>query len=129
MPGLRAMLDEQGSSRAERVTVDGRVALLLCDGTERWPYATFLEESGRPRPRRFCRQAMRQASSMPGPAPDLAVSSMVPRPTIDLGADSGRGRRNARAGRPLAESLRTLLLWLFFVGVLAAVFRLTRPVP
>jgi hypothetical protein len=111
------MLDERGLPH-ERIAIDGRVALLLSDGPRRWPYA-FLDE--REIPPDF-KQAMRQGVIQAGP--DLAVSSMVPRP-IDLGPIP------AAAGDTIEQIekwpiLRTLLLWCGFVAALAAVFRLTR---
>jgi len=112
------VLEERGLPH-ERIAVDGRVALLLCDGIERWPYA-FLQEIEAVPPD-FVR-AMRTSSIHAGP--DLIVSSMVPRP-IDLGPiTSVAGETLERFERwPL---LRTLFLWLLFAGALAAIFRLTR---
>jgi hypothetical protein len=56
--------------------------------------------------------------------PDLAVSSMVPRP-IDL------GRITEAAGETLERFerwpiLRALLLWMLFAAALAGIFYLTR---
>jgi hypothetical protein len=111
------VLDEKGESH-ERLAIDGRVSLLLCDGPERWPYA-FLDEERIPAD--FV-QAMRNSNLEAGP--DLAVSSMVPRP-IDL------GRITEAAGVTLERFerwpvLRTLFLWLVFVVALACIFYLTR---
>ena len=111
------MLDQRGQPH-ERIAVDGRVALLLCDGPQKWPFA-FLEEGGAPP--EFVK-AMRASSMRAGP--DMAVSSMVPRP-IDLGPIT------EAAGETLERFeqwpvLRTLFLWLFFIGALVAIFRLTR---
>lgn len=102
----------------ERIAVDGRLALLLCDGPERWPYA-FLD--GKQIPPDFA-AAMRARTMEAGP--DMAVSSMVPRP-IDLGPiPEAAGETMERIERfPL---VRTLLLWLLFAAALAAVFRATR---
>jgi hypothetical protein len=102
----------------ERIAVDGRVALLLCDGPRRWPFA-FLEDEDLPP--EFAR-AMRASSIRAGP--DMAVSSMVPRP-IDLGPiTEAAGETLERFGRwPI---LRALFLWLVFAGALAVIFRLTR---
>ena len=98
------VLDERGQPH-ERIAVDGRVALLLCDG----PRALALRVSGRRSdvPPDFV-QAMRASSIRAGP--DLAVSSMVPRP-IDLGPiTEAAGETLERFERwPI---LRTLLLWL-----------------
>jgi hypothetical protein len=112
-----AVLDERGLPH-ERIAVDGRVALLLCDGPQRWPQA-FLEQ--RDLPADFV-GAMREGSMRAGP--DLAVSSMVPRP-IDLGLiTEAAGETLERLGRwPI---VRVLVLWLLFAGALAAMFYLTR---
>ncbi len=111
------MLDERGQPH-ERIAVDGRVALLLCDGPQKWPYA-FLDEQAIPA--EFT-QAMRAGAIEAGP--DMAVSSMVPRP-IDLGPIP------EAAGETIETIekwpiLRTLLLWLVFAGVLAVIFYATR---
>ena len=112
-----AML-ERGGAGGERISTDGRVALLLCDGPARWPYA-FLDE--RQIPADF-REAMREGVIRAGP--DLTVSSMVPR-SIDLGPiPDAAGDTIERIERwPV---LRTLVLWLALAAVLAVVFRLTR---
>ncbi len=101
-----------------RIAAEGRVALLLSDAMDRWPYA-FLNE--RNIPAEFA-QAMKHSSMKAGP--DLAVSSMVPR-EIDLGPiTEAAGQTLERIERlPL---VRVLLLWTTFVGVLAAVFYATR---
>lgn len=111
------LLDRRGQPH-ERIAIDGRLALLLSDGPQRWPYA-FLDE--RQIPPDFA-QAMRAGVIEAGP--DLAVSSMVPRP-IDLGPiPEAAGETMERIERwPI---LRTLLLWLLFAGVLAVIFYLTR---
>lgn len=110
------MLGEQGRPR-ERVAVDGRVALLLSDAIEKWPYA-FLEPTVPPE---FGR-AMRESSVKAGP--DMAVSSMVPRP-IELGLiPEAAGETLERFERwPI---LRALILWVIFLAALVALFRLTR---
>ena len=101
-----------------RIAVDGRVALLLCDGPQKWPYAFLDEEKV---PDEFA-QAMQDSSIQAGP--DLAVSAMVPRP-IDLGLISeAAGETLERFERyPL---LRTLFLWAVFLGGLAVFFYATR---
>ncbi len=111
------VLDEKGQPH-DRIAVDGRVALLLCDGPERWPYA-FLDEENIPAD--FV-TAMRSSHLEAGP--DLAVSSMVPRP-IDL------GRITEAAGETLERFerwpvMRALLLWLVFAAALGGIFYLTR---
>ena len=102
----------------ERVAIEGRVALLLCDGVERWPYA-FLDAANVPP--EFAAE-MKQRSIQAGP--DLAVSSMVPR-EISLGTlTEVAGQTFERIERwPI---LRVTLLWLVFLAVLGLVFRATR---
>jgi len=102
----------------ERIAVTGRLALLLTDGAERNPYA-FLDEEHIPP--EFAR-ALQQSSMEAGP--DLAVSSMVPRP-IDLGPIT------EAAGQTLERMekwpvLRTLALWMLFVAALGGIFYVTR---
>jgi len=102
----------------ERIAIDGRLALLLCDGPERWPYA-FLDEKKIPAD--F--SSALKASWMEA-GPDMAVSSMVPRP-IDLGPIT------EAAGETLERFeqwpiLRTLFLWLVFTAALAGIFYATR---
>jgi hypothetical protein len=111
------VLDIRGQPH-ERIAVDGRVALLLCDGPEKWPYA-FLDEKSIPDD--FA-QAMRTRGLEAGP--DMAVSNMAPKP-IDLGLIT------EAAGETLEQFekwpiLRALLLWFVFAGVLAVIFYATR---
>lgn len=101
----------------ERIAIEGRVALLLCDGPQRWPYA-FLEEKIPPE----FSQAMQVGALTAGP--DMAVSSMVPRP-IDLGPISEVAGETLETFERL-PLLRTLFLWLLFAGALAAIFYATR---
>jgi hypothetical protein len=112
-----AVLEARAHPR-DRTAVDGRVAMLLCDGPEKWPYA-FLDEQQIPVD--FA-QAMREGAIQAGP--DMAVSSMVPRP-IDLGLIT------EAAGETLEQierwpTLRTLLLWTVFLAALAGIFYATR---
>ena len=111
------VLDQEGLPH-DRLAIDGRVSLLLCDGPERWPYA-FLDEDNIPAD--FVK-AMRSSNLAAGP--DLAVSSMVPRP-IDL------GRITEAAGETLERFerwpvMRTLFLWIVFAAALAGIFYMTR---
>jgi hypothetical protein len=110
------VLDVRGQPH-ERIAVEGRVALLLCDGPLQWPQA-FLDEH---LPEDFV-HAMRDGSMRAGP--DLAVSSMVPRP-IDLGPiTEAAGETLERLSQwPI---VRVLVLWLLFAAGLAASFYLTR---
>ncbi len=111
------MLDVRGQPH-DRIAVDGRLALLLCDGPRRWPYA-FLD---RAQPAPDFSAAMRAGVIQAGP--DMAVSNMSPRP-IDLGPiPEAAGETMERIERwPI---LRTLLLWLVFAGALAVIFYATR---
>jgi len=111
------ILDEKGQPH-DRVAIDGRVSLLLCDGPQRWPYA-FLDPDNPPAD--FV-QSMRTRHLEAGP--DLAVTSMVPRP-IDLGPIT------EAAGETLERFeqwpvMKALLLWSLFAAALAGVFYLTR---
>jgi hypothetical protein len=111
------LLGEKGLPH-DRIAAEGRVALLVSDGTQRWPYA-FLDEQNIPPD--FV-QAMRQGSLKAGP--DLAVSSMVPR-EIDLGTiTEAAGQTLERIER--IPIVRVLLLWVVFIAVLTAVFLATR---
>lgn len=101
-----------------RILVTGRTALLLSDGPQKWPYA-FLQRENIPAD--FDR-AMKACSMEAGP--DMAVSSMVPRP-IDLGTIS------EAAGDTLEQIerlpvLATLLLWGAFLAALVGIFQMTR---
>ncbi|HVS50928.1 MAG TPA: hypothetical protein VHD62_01140 [Opitutaceae bacterium] len=111
------MLDARGQPH-ERIAIDGRLALLLCDGAQRWPYA-FLDER---RIQPDLAQAMRAGAIQAGP--DMAVSSMVPR-SIDLGPiPEAAGETIERIESwPI---VRTVLLWILFAGALTAIFHATR---
>jgi hypothetical protein len=102
----------------ERIAVEGRVALLLCDGVERWPYA-FLDDQHVPP--EFAQEMQRRFIQA---GPDMTVTSMVPRP-IELGA------LTEVAGQTFEQIeqwpiLRVTLLWAVFLSVLALVFYATR---
>lgn len=113
-----AVMLGQPQDAPDRITAQGRLALLLCDGPEKWPYA-FLDEHAVPAD--FV-GAMRTGAIEAGP--DMAVSSMVPR-AIDL------GRIPEAAGETFERIenwpiLRTLLLWVLFAACLGAIFKMTR---
>jgi hypothetical protein len=111
------VLGERGQPH-DRIAIDGRLALLLSDGPQKWPYAFLAEDNI---PADFAR-AMQTSFMRAGP--DLAVSSMVPRP-IELGAISeAAGETLERFGKwPL---LRALFLWALFLAALALIFHATR---
>ena len=102
----------------ERIAVEGRVALFMSDGVERWPYA-FLDE--RQVPPEFA-QEMQRRSIQAGP--DMTVTSMVPR-QIELGTlTEVAGQTFEHIERwPI---LRVTLLWTLFISVLGLVFFATR---
>ncbi|HSY54756.1 MAG TPA: hypothetical protein VK785_09930 [Opitutaceae bacterium] len=102
----------------DRIAIDGRLALLLSDGPQKWPYA-FLDDDHIPDD--FA-QAMQSSFMQAGP--DLAVSSMVPR-SIEFGAISEvAGETLERIEKwPL---LRALFLWVLFLTALGLIFRATR---
>jgi len=111
------LLGERGLAH-DRIAVAGRVALLLAEGPQKWPYA-FLDLKNIPE--EFVK-TMRASSMQAGP--DLAVSSMVPR-EIDLGPIS------EAAGETLERIekwpiVRTLMLWTVFVATLLGIFYATR---
>lgn len=122
---MDALMDEWfaevlGSARPDkdRVATAGRVALLLSDGTQKWPYS-FIDNAHIPED---FRKAVRASSMVAGP--NLNVSSMVPR-EIDLGVIT------EAAGETLERFekwpiLRTLVLWALFAGTLAAIFYISR---
>ena len=112
-----AVLDRRNQPH-DRIAVDGRLAMLLCDGPQRWPYA-FLDE--RNIPAEFA-TAMRDGEVTAGP--DMAFSNMAPRP-IDLGLiPEAAGETLERIEKwPIVQAL---LLWLVFAGALAAIFYATR---
>ena len=102
----------------ERIAVEGRVALLLSDGVERWPYA-FLDEQQVPP--EFATEMQRRSIQA---GPDMTVTSMVQRP-IELGT------LTEVAGQTFEQIekwpiLRVTLLWTLFLSVLALVFYATR---
>jgi len=111
------LLGEKGLPH-DRIAAEGRVALLVADGTSRWPFA-FLDDQNIPAD--FA-QAMKQSSLKAGP--DLAVSSMVPR-DIDLGAITEAAGSTLERIESL-PILRVVLLWAVFIAVLTAVFFATR---
>lgn len=102
----------------DRIAIAGRVALLLSDGMQKWPFS-FMDNGTLPDD---FRKAMQTSSMVAGP--NMNVSSMVPR-EIDLGAISeAAGETLERFEKwPL---LRTLALWAVFTGSLAVIFYYTR---
>ena len=111
------LLDEKDLPH-DRIAVEGRVALLLADGMDRWPFVFLAEQNI---PAEFV-QLMKQSSMKAGP--DLAVSSMVPR-DIDLGAITDAAGFTIESIERL-PIVRVLLLWAIFAAVLTAVFFATR---
>jgi hypothetical protein len=110
-------LDERDQPH-ERIAIDGRVALLLSDGPQKWSYA-FLDEKNLPED--FVK-AMQAGALTAGP--NMAVSSMVPRP-IDLGPIPEVAGETLETFERL-PMLRTLFLWVLFTAALAGIFYATR---
>lgn len=108
-----------GADRShDRLAAQARVAMLLADVPNRWPYA-FLDHAATPPELRL---AMEKSSLQAGP--DMAVSSMVPR-EIDLGTlpEVAGGTLETLERWPV---VRLLVLWTVFAAVMAALFALTR---
>ena len=118
MDGWFAELLGEKDRPHDRIAAEGRVALLVSDGTSRWPFA-FLDDQNIPA--EFA-SAMKQGSLQAGP--DLAVSSMVPR-DIDLGTITEAAGQTLERIESLPV-LRVVLLWAVFIAVLTAVFFATR---
>ncbi len=97
---------------------EGMLAIYLCDGPTRWPYA-FLDS---------CRMPSEYAEALSArvvrAGPDLAVSSMVPR-DMDLGLMPGLVG-NAMETFESLPILKTLLAWLLFLGLMGFLFWYTR---
>jgi hypothetical protein len=102
----------------ERIAIDGRVALLLCDGPQRWPYAFLDENNINPEFAKAMKESFIQAG------PDMAISNMVPRP-IDLGPITEAAGETLERFE-LYPFLRTIALWGIFLAALATIFYLTR---
>lgn len=105
-------------NRSGFTATDGRVALFLCDGPLRWPYA-FLES--RKIPEKF-KNAM--STSLMRAGPELQISNMVPRP-IDLGLipELADDTMDALNRMPL---IKALIGWLIFLTILTYLFWMTR---
>jgi len=97
---------------------EGMLAIYLCDGPTRWPYA-FLDSHRMPA--EFA-DALRARVVRAGP--DLAISSMVPR-EMDLGLMPGLVGSAMEAFESVPV-LKTLLAWALFLGLLGFLFWYTR---
>jgi hypothetical protein len=97
---------------------DGMLAIYLCDGPTRWPYA-FLDSQRMPP-----EFAEALSSRLVRAGPDLAVSSMVPR-DMDLGLMPGLVG-SAMETFEAVPILKTLLAWLLLFGLLGFLFWYTR---
>ena len=97
---------------------EGMLAIYLCDGPTRWPYA-FLDSHRMP-----AEYAEALSTRVVRAGPDLAVSSMVPR-DMDLGLmpDLVGSAMESFEALPI---LKTLLAWLLFLGLLGFLFWYTR---
>ncbi len=112
------IIDLPAGADSSFTTADGRVALFLCDGPLRWPYA-FLEPRNVPDD---LKAAMRKSLMKAGP--ELQISNMVPRP-IDLGLfpEIADDTMDALNRMPL---IKTLIGWLLFLTILTYLFWMTR---
>ncbi|HNX34969.1 MAG TPA: hypothetical protein PKM57_10100 [Kiritimatiellia bacterium] len=97
---------------------EGMLAIYLCDGPTRWPYA-FLDSHRMP-----AEYAEALSARVVRAGPDLAVSSMVPR-EMDLGLMPGLVGSAMESFEALPV-LKTLAAWLLFLGVLGFLFWYTR---
>lgn len=97
---------------------EGMLAIYLCDGPTRWPYA-FLDSQRMPQE---YADALRSRVVRSGP--DLSVSSMVPR-EIDLGL-MPELVGSAMETFESVPIIKTLLAWLLFLGLLGFLFWYTR---
>ena len=112
------IMDLPAETNTKFTAADGRVALFLCDGPLRWPYA-FLEPRHIPDD---LKAAMRRSLTRSGP--ELQISNMVPRP-IDLGlfpeiADDAMDRLNR------SPIIKAIVGWLIFLAFLTYLFWMTR---
>lgn len=112
------IMNTPGETDSSFASAAGRVALFLCDGPLRWPYA-FLETNNIPDD--FI-AAMRRSLMRAGP--ELQISSMVPRP-IDLGLfpEFADDTLDALNRMPF---IKALMGWLIFLCILIYLFWFTR---
>jgi len=112
------IMDLPAGSDTRFTAADGRVALFLCDGPLRWPYA-FLEPRNIPDE---LKTAMHNSLMRAGP--ELQISNMVPRP-IDLGLfpEIADDTMDALNRMPL---IKALIGWLIFLAILTYLFWITR---
>lgn len=114
---FRRML-QPAADGSDRSIEDGRVALLLCDGPDRWPYAILSSEE---LPSDLV-QEMRASMLVAGP--NLEISNMVPR-EIDYGwFPEIAGDTLEQLGRH--PFLKAIVAWLLFFLLLAGLFYITR---
>ena len=112
------IMDLPAGTDTNFTAADGRVALFLCDGPLRWPYA-FMATQQIPEE---LKTAMR--SSLMRAGPELQISNMVPRP-IDLGmlpafADDAMDTLNRM------PVIKAFIGWLIFLTILTYLFWMTR---
>jgi hypothetical protein len=112
------IMDLPSGADTSFTAADGRVALFLCDGPLRWPYA-FLEPRSIPDD---LKAAMRKSLMKAGP--ELQISNMVPRP-IDLGLfpEIADDTMDALNRMPV---IKALVGWLIFLTILTYLFWMTR---
>jgi len=112
------MLEPPVANDTSRTREDGRVALLLCDASERWPYAIL---SAGELPPDLVR-AMRESMLVAGP--NLEINSMVPR-EIDYGwfPEIAGDTLEQLERHPF---LKAIVVWTLLLLILAFLFYITR---
>ncbi|MFA7256710.1 MAG: hypothetical protein WC047_03970 [Kiritimatiellales bacterium] len=112
------IMDLPAETHDRFTAADGRVALFLCNGPLRWPYA-FLEPRNIPDD---LKTAMRKSLMRAGP--ELQISNMVPRP-IDLGLipELADDTMDALNRMPV---IKAFIGWLIFLSILTYLFWMTR---
>jgi len=113
-----ARMLQPASENEENSLVAGRVALLLCDGSDRWPYAFLTTDDLPPDLVTEMRKSMLVAG------PNLEISNMVPRP-IDYGwfPEIAGDTLDSLGKWPV---LQALIAWGLFILILAYLFYKTR---
>ena len=112
------MLKPAAEDEGRYSLVDGRVALLLCDGSDRWPYAFLTTDDLPPDLVKEMRESMLVAG------PNLEISNMVPR-AIDYGwfPEIAGDTIDSLGRRPL---LQALVAWAMFILLLVFLFYKSR---
>ena len=113
-----ARLLQPASEEGRYSLVDGRVALLLCDGSDRWPYAFLTQED---LPADLVKE-MRESMLIAGP--NLEINNMVPR-AIDYGwfPEIAGGTIDSLGRLPFVKAF---MAWALFILMLVVLFYKSR---